>query len=80
MGFQVADGRLVGPRDLLGNASFDRARRTALAVADYMRRMGPFEPARLPAEEMEYTTMTRVAARLADRWTPIPEPAPVAGR
>jgi fructose 1,6-bisphosphate aldolase/phosphatase len=26
MGFQLADGALVGPRDMLGNVSFDRAR------------------------------------------------------
>ena len=44
MGFQLADGQLVGPRDLLGNASFDRAREQALEMADYIRRMGPFEP------------------------------------
>ncbi|MER3411023.1 MAG: fructose 1,6-bisphosphatase, partial [Thermoleophilia bacterium] len=48
MGFQVADGKLVGPRDMLGDISFDRARQIALEVTDYMRRMGPFEPERLP--------------------------------
>lgn len=73
MGFQLAEGRLVGMRDLLGNNSFDHARWTALEIADFMRRMGPFEPARLPAEEMEYTTLPQVAARLADRWAPIEE-------
>lgn len=71
MGFQLADGRLVGPRDLLGDVSFDRARSLALEVADYMRRLGPFEPGRLPMDEMEYTTMPEVAARLADRWEPL---------
>ena len=76
MGFQLADGRLVGPRDLLGDVSFDRARESALEVADYMRRMGPFEPGRLPMDEMEYTTLPQVAERLADRWMPIAEPAP----
>ena len=74
MGFQLADGRLVGPRDLLGESAFDRARQTALEVADYMRRMGPFEPARLPHDEMEYTTMPGIAARLVERWRPL-EPA-----
>lgn len=68
MGFQVADGKLVGPRDMLGNNSFDRARQIALEVTDYMRRMGPFEPERLPMEEMEYTTLPDVAEKLADRW------------
>jgi fructose 1,6-bisphosphate aldolase/phosphatase len=78
MGFQLADGRLVGPHDLLGNSSFDHARRTALEIADYIRRMGPFEPHRLPAEDMEYTTLPQVAARLADRWLPVEEPAAAA--
>jgi fructose 1,6-bisphosphate aldolase/phosphatase len=75
MGYQLADGELIGPRDMLGNASFDRARQQALEMADYMRRMGPFEPGRLPAEAMEYTTMPQVAERLAERWQPIEEPA-----
>ena len=68
MGFQVADGKLVGPRDMLGDISFDRARQIALEVTDYMRRMGPFEPERLPLGEMEYTTMPEVAERLSARW------------
>ena len=76
MGFQLADGRLVGPRDMLGDISFDRAREQALVMADFMRRNGPFEPGRLPMEDMEYTTMPHVAERLRDRWGPIPEPAP----
>lgn len=70
MGFQVADGKLVGPRDLLGDIAFDRARQIALEITDYMRRMGPFEPERLPLDEMEYTTMPEVAAKLAERWRP----------
>ena len=34
MGFQLADGHLVGPRDLLAYISFDRARQQALEMAD----------------------------------------------
>ncbi|MGE3235765.1 MAG: fructose 1,6-bisphosphatase, partial [Thermoleophilia bacterium] len=75
MGFQLAAGRLVGPRAMLGDISFDRARAMALELADHMRRLGPFEPGRLPAEDMEYTTMPAVAAALEERWVPIPEPA-----
>ena len=37
-------------------------------VADYLRRHGPFEPHRLPLDEMEYTTMPAVAAKLEKRW------------
>ena len=75
MGFQLADGRLVGPRDMLADVSFDRARAQALEMADHMRRMGPFEPGRLPLEDMEYTTMPAVAAKLEARWEPLEEPA-----
>lgn len=42
LGFQVTAGRLVGPRDLLGDRAFDEARREALRAADYLRRHGPF--------------------------------------
>jgi fructose 1,6-bisphosphate aldolase/phosphatase len=76
MGFQLADGRLTGPRDMLGDVSFDRARTQALEMADYMRRNGPFEPGWLPMEEMEYTTMPQVAERIHERWEAIEEPAP----
>jgi fructose 1,6-bisphosphate aldolase/phosphatase len=88
MGFQLADGKLVGPRDMLGNVSFDRARGIALEIADHMRRMGPFEPGRLPHEAMEYTTLPQVEERVAARWEPLaeepatrePVPAGVDGR
>lgn len=80
MGFQLADGMLVGPRDMLGDISFDRARAQALEMADHMRRMGPFEPGRLPAEDMEYTTMPAVAAKMQERWEPIREPVPAVAK
>nr|WP_267128334.1 fructose-1,6-bisphosphatase [Baekduia soli] len=77
MGFQLADGCLVGPRDMLGDVSFDRARGIALEMADHMRRTGPFEPSRLPAQDMEYTTMPAVARAMEGRWEPIPDTAPI---
>jgi fructose 1,6-bisphosphate aldolase/phosphatase len=80
LGFQITGGRFVGPRDMLADPSFDRARQTAGEVMDYLRRHGPFEPHRLPLDEMEYTTMPAVAEALADRWSPIPDAAPVAAR
>ncbi|MBM2824455.1 MAG: fructose-16-bisphosphatase type [Dehalococcoidales bacterium] len=67
-GFQLAAGKLVGPRDLFADISFDNARQQAKDVADYMRRHGPFEPHRLPLEEMEYTTMPQVMKRLSKRF------------
>ena len=67
-GFQLADGKLVGPRDMFADKSFDLTRQKANEIADYMRRHGPFEPHRLPLEEMEYTTMPQVAKKLAGRF------------
>jgi fructose 1,6-bisphosphate aldolase/phosphatase len=71
LGFQLANGKLVGPRDMFDDPAFEPARRQAAEIADYMRRHGPFEPHRLPLEEMEYTTMPAVAAKHADRWEPL---------
>jgi len=71
LGFQLAEGRLVGPQDLFADPAFDRARQLALEIADYMRQHGPFEPHRLHLEEMEYTTMPEVMKRLAGRFVPL---------
>jgi len=69
VGFQLCDGKLVGPRDMFADKSFDPARHQANEVADFMRRHGPFEPHRLPLEEMEYTTMPQVMKKLEGRFT-----------
>lgn len=84
LGFQLHGGRLGMPRDLLADRSFDRARATANEVMDYLRRHGPFEPHRLPLDDLEYTTMRDLEHRLADRWTALPgepakAPAPAGG-
>ncbi len=68
LGFQLSAGRLVGPRDMFADKSFDPARHQANEVADFMRRHGPFEPHRLPLEEMEYTTMPEVMKKLEGRF------------
>ncbi|MEE8336953.1 MAG: fructose-1,6-bisphosphate aldolase/phosphatase [Dehalococcoidia bacterium] len=68
LGFQIAEGKLIGPRDMFDDPSFDNARTEANNVADYLRKHGPFEPHRLPLDEMEYTTMPAVAAKLESRW------------
>ncbi|WP_028927846.1 fructose-1,6-bisphosphate aldolase/phosphatase [Pseudonocardia acaciae] len=75
LGFQVTQGRLVGPRDMFADPSFDRARQRANEVMDYLRAHGPFEPHRLPLDELEYTTMSTLAKRLSARWQTLPEPA-----
>ena len=68
LGFQLAEGKLVGPRDMFADKSYDLARKQANEVAEYMRRHGPFEPHRLPLGEMEYTTMPEVSKKLEDRF------------
>jgi fructose 1,6-bisphosphate aldolase/phosphatase len=73
LGFQVANGRLIGPRDMFDDPGFDEARRTCNSLADHMRRHGPFEPHRLPMEEMEYTTLPQVMEKLQNRWERLPE-------
>ena len=73
LGFQLAKGKLVGPRDMFADGAFDNARAEANRVADYLRKHGPFEPHRLPLDEMEYTTMPAVAAAVESRWQPLTE-------
>jgi fructose 1,6-bisphosphate aldolase/phosphatase len=67
LGFQLAEGKLVGPADLLADKAFDGARLLANQIADYIRRNGPFEPHRLPEQEMEYTTLPQVQKKLQSR-------------
>lgn len=73
LGFQLTNGKLVGPADLFDDPAFDRARNIANEVADYMRRQGPFMPARLGPEEMEYTTLPAVLRKLEGRFKPSSE-------
>ena len=71
LGFQLANGKLVGPVDLFDDPGFDSARDQAKVAADYMRRHGPFEPHRLPLADMEYTTLPKVLTALKDRFTTV---------
>ena len=68
LGFQVANGELVGPVDLFDDPAFDPTREQAAKIATYIRRHGPFEPHRLPAEEMEYTSLPGVMEKLESRF------------
>jgi fructose 1,6-bisphosphate aldolase/phosphatase len=70
-GFQLAQGRLIGPRDFFADVSYDKAREKANDMAYMMRNHGPFEPHRLPLDEMEYTTMPQVSRKLQERFKPI---------
>jgi len=68
LGFQLCEGRLIGPADLFNDPMFDRARSLASELASYMRTMGEFMPARLGPEELEYTTLPHVLEKLKDRF------------
>ena len=68
LGFQLTEGKLTGPRDMFDDKAFNLARHQANEMADMMRRHGPFEPHRLPLEEMEYTTMPQVMSKLKGRF------------
>lgn len=50
---------------------FEEARRQAMKAAEYMRRHGPFEPHRVPLDEMEYTTLPQLQKRLRERWSAV---------
>ena len=69
LGFQLANATLIRPPvDLFADAAFEPTRRQAAEIADYMRRHGPFEPHRLPMDEMEYTTMPELMEKHKGKW------------
>lgn len=71
LGFQLHDGYLEGPVDMFDDPAFDYTRMIANFVTDYIRKMGPIMPHRLPPEEMEYTTLPKVLASL--KYIPLEE-------
>jgi len=71
LGFQVSNGKLIGPRDVFDDIAFDGARRKAVEIAEYMRRHGPFEPHRLSESELEYTTLPGVLEKLKGKFEKI---------
>ncbi len=74
LGFVLKDRKLTGPVDMFDDVAFDGARKKAVEIADYIRRMGPFEPHRLPDEDMEYTTLPKVLSGLKDKFVPVDAP------
>jgi fructose 1,6-bisphosphate aldolase/phosphatase len=71
LGFQLNNGKLIGPVDMFDDISFDHTRQESNRIADYIRKHGPFEPGRLSADEMEYTTLPDVMKKLENRFKPI---------
>ena len=69
LGFQVSNGMLVGPVDFFDDVAFDITRQRGMEIADYLRRIGPFQPHRLGEHEMEYTTLPKVLIRCENRFT-----------
>ncbi len=69
-GFQLADGELIGPRDMFDDPAYDGARTKCNEIADYIRLLGPFEPHRLNLDEMTYTTIPHLMDRLEERFEP----------
>jgi len=75
LGVQIVDGALVSDDegkpivvDLFDDPAFDHARREAMELASYIRRQGVFQPARLSAQAMEYTTLPQCLVELESRF------------
>jgi len=80
LGFQVSNGKIATDddgkpmiADLFDDPAFAVARREAMDNAVMLRRMGEFEPARLSAEDMEYTTIQQVLEKLGQRFKSVEE-------
>lgn len=77
LGFQICDGRIADDQDglpmisdLFDDPAFDEARQEATKLAGVLRMMGEFQPARLSAEAMEYTTLPQILEKLSGRFKP----------
>ena len=68
LGFQLKKGMLTEPVDMFDDPAFDLTRREAQHITEYMRKHGPFEPHRLPMQDMEYTTLPKVMKKLGQRF------------
>jgi fructose 1,6-bisphosphate aldolase/phosphatase len=78
LGFQMANGKISSDdegkpliADLFDDPAFSMARHEAIQNGSTLRRMGEFKPARLSAEEMEYTTIQQVLQKLKKRFIPL---------
>ncbi len=70
LGFQVCNGRLIGPADMFDDPAFDPVRRRCFELAETLRDLGPFGPhGRAPGTEPMAPPATRPG--LKDRWEPL---------
>lgn len=67
-GFTLINGKLDGPVDLFDDPALESTRRKAMEIAEYMRQHGPFEPHRVPHEQMGKTPFPPMLARLENRF------------
>ncbi len=80
MGFQLRDGHFQGlepidakpgdhkPMDFFAGSEWDYVRKNSVKASKMMRGHGPFMPAILGAEEMEYTSRPEVLKQLTRRF------------
>lgn len=78
LGIQVSNGKIASDDDgtplivdFFKDVAFDGARKEAIEMSQFLRRMGEFEPARLGPEAMEYTTLPNVLKQLEPRFKKI---------
>ncbi len=76
LGYQIHEGKLIGPRDMFDDPSFDRARPQSNEIFDTTGGTVPSSHIAFRSNEMEYTTMPAVAERLRDRGESTDEEAP----
>lgn len=68
LGLQIANSKITAVEDIFADPGFDKAREQANEIANYVRRHGPFQPHRLPDEEMEYTSLPGVMKKLKNKF------------
>jgi fructose 1,6-bisphosphate aldolase/phosphatase len=71
LGFNLCEGKLVGPADLFTDVAFDNVRTKAMDIALYLREHGEFQPERLGMDELEYTGIVETLKKLEPKFKAI---------